>query len=55
MTEETMRAAGKAAEELLNMRGPKYEMSAHEAEEKLRELEREEGMEKVYEIGRAHV
>ena len=48
MTEETMRAAGKAAEELLNMRGPKCEMSAHEAEEKLRELEREEGMEKVY-------
>ena len=43
-----MREMGQAAEELLKLRGPKYSMSNHEAEEKLRELEREEGMEKVY-------
>ena len=35
MTEKTMRAAGQAAEELLRLRGPKYSMSSHEAEEKL--------------------
>lgn len=48
MTEKTMRAAGQAAEELLKLRGPKRSMSNHEAEEKLRELEREESMERVY-------
>ena len=48
MTEKTMRAAGQAAEELLKLRGPKYSMSNHEAEEKLRELEKEESMERVY-------
>ena len=48
MTEKTMRAAGQAAEELLRLRGPKYSMSSHEAEEKLRELEKEESMERVY-------
>ena len=48
MTTETMRELGQAAEELLKERGPKYNMSNHEAEEKLRELQKEESMEKVY-------
>lgn len=48
MKEETIRAAGRAAEDLLKLRGPKYNMSRHEADEKLRKLEKEEGMEKVY-------
>lgn len=46
--EKVMEAAEKVAEELLKLRGPKYSMSNHEAEEKLRELEREESMERVY-------
>lgn len=40
MTTETMRELGQAAEELLKERGPKYNMSNHEAEEKLRELQK---------------
>lgn len=48
MTEKNMREMGQAAEELLKLRGPKYNMSAHEAEVKLRELEKEESMERVY-------
>lgn len=48
MTEKNMREMGRAAEELLKLRGPKYNMSAHEAEVKLRELEKEESMERVY-------
>ena len=48
LTTETMRELGQAAEELLKERGPKYNMSNHEAEEKLRELQKEESMEKVY-------
>ena len=48
MTTENMREMGQAAEELLKLRGPKYNMSAHEAEEQLRELEKEESMERVY-------
>lgn len=47
-TTETMRELGQAAEELLKERGPKYNMSSHEAEVKLRELQKEESMEKVY-------
>ena len=36
------------ADLLLKARGPLYEMSNHEAEVKLRELQKEESMEKVY-------
>lgn len=48
VTTETMRELGQAAEELLKERGPKYNMSSHEAEVKLRELQKEESMESRY-------
>lgn len=43
-----MDAMAEEADLLLRARGPLYEMSNHEAEAKLRELQKEEGMEKVY-------